>query len=122
MKRQILLIDDELVLLETVGFMLEALGYHVSRQLDGVSAVNFFASMHDQIDLVLLDLIMPNMDGSETYQKLLLLDPTVKVIFMSGFSNTLGLEGLLNQKSTFFLQKPFGLSELERILYQSGLK
>lgn len=108
----ILLVDDEEILRFLGSDLLEELGYTVYLAEDGEEALDMYAKHHDDIDLVILDVIMPKLDGRETYLKLKELDPTLKVLFCSGFQQEgtscelqkLGAEG--------FIQKPYNMVEL----------
>ncbi|NTW65020.1 MAG: response regulator [Nitrospirae bacterium] len=116
----VLLVDDEEIVRTACGKMLESLGYSVITAVDGREALDIYRERSDTIDLVLLDMTMPHMDGMETSRELRRHDPKARVIISSGytvqdiesrFAGT-GLDG--------FIQKPFtvkGLqAELDRVL------
>ncbi|MFZ2958082.1 MAG: response regulator [Candidatus Ozemobacteraceae bacterium] len=115
---QILLVDDEEVARNVTREILQALGYKVTTCRDGVDAIALFSSSWQQIDLVLLDMIMPRMGGPEAYQAMRAINPGVKVILASGFSLNDAANQLLQQGARGFIQKPFQLSELSRKIRQ----
>lgn len=108
----ILLVEDELSILEMITTILQHLGYTVlpvSTPGEAIRMVNEFAG---DINLVTTDVIMPEMNGRELVQRLLTIQPRMKILFMSGYAaNILGSQDMLNDGS-FFIQKPFSLKEL----------
>ncbi len=70
----------------------------------------------DRIDLVILDMIMPEMDGGETYDRLKEINPAIKVLLSSGYSIDGQAEEILDRGCDGFIQKPFGLEELSQKL------
>jgi len=82
----ILLVDDEPMILDTASSLLNMLGYTVFQAANGQEAIDTYREMHDRIDLVILDLIMPGMSGSQTVENLKTIDPEVKIILSSGYS------------------------------------
>ena len=108
----ILLIDDELIIRSTAELMLQRLGYTVLLGEDGADGLAVYLENRSEIDLVILDMIMPKMDGRECFHKLKQLDPDVKIILASGFSRESDLDGLKEDGLKGFLRKPFRMSEL----------
>jgi len=92
--------------------MVTALGYQALIAESGADALRIFNAREKGIDLVILDMVMPYMDGGETFDKLKAMDPNVKVLLSSGYS----LEGqaaeIMNRGCNGFLQKPFNLKVL----------
>ena len=84
----ILVVEDEPTLRRVAGKLLEKLGYLVLEATSGERALEIFAERHDDIDLVLLDVIMPGLDGMQTLARLRDLDPDVRVILCSGMAET----------------------------------
>jgi two-component system, cell cycle sensor histidine kinase and response regulator CckA len=120
----ILLVDDEPMIREVGQQMLESLGYTVLLAENGVSAVDTVRSNGPQIHLVILDLIMPGMDGGETLDKILELKPDLPVLLCSGYSKTDYASSVLARGCHGFLQKPFKLGDLSvymrKILDKNG--
>jgi two-component system cell cycle sensor histidine kinase/response regulator CckA len=116
----ILLVDDEEVIQNTVQRMLEKLGCWVFLAKNGQEALQVFEEKRDRIDLVFLDMIMPVMDGSETFNELRKLDPNVKILLSSGFTKDAMVDNLLGHGAWGFIAKPFDIdqldAELKRIL------
>ena len=82
----VLLVDDEVKIIEVAKAMLEYLGYHVIDALSGEQAVDAFLRKADEIDLVVLDLIMPGMDGGKVFDRIREIKPAVPVILSSGYT------------------------------------
>ena len=83
---RILLVDDEEMIRMISRTVLEAAGYVVREATDGVEAVDCFREHHAEIDLVILDLIMPRLSGRDVSQRMVALDPAVKILLSSGYS------------------------------------
>ena len=83
---RILLVDDEEMIRLLSRTVLESAGYHVREAGDGVEAVEAFAAHAADIDLVILDLIMPRLSGRDAARRLVALDPSVKILLSSGYS------------------------------------
>jgi CheY-like chemotaxis protein len=105
----ILVIDDEENMRELCKDILEPLGYNVILAADGADGIKTFRGIKDKISLVILDMIMPKISGSEVFQALRSLKPDIKVILCSGYSNEgfAGIDKLLKSGASGFVQKPF---------------
>jgi len=108
----ILLVDDEEVFRNSTRRLLEGLGYPVKTARDGIEAIQVFDLHKDMIELVLLDLVMPNMDGAETFHALRKIDPSVRVLISSGQTELAGARELLAAGVQGFLQKPYDAGTL----------
>ncbi len=113
-KGRILLVDDQEVVASVASAILQRLGYEVLTASDGVQAVELFGRRRGEIDLVLLDMIMPGLSGSETFDRLREMDPSVKVILSSGYSMDGEAENILSRGCRAFIQKPFSVEQLSR--------
>lgn len=111
----VLLVDDERFLLDFVSMVLQQAGYDVLSASNGVEALMIYSSYKSSIDLVLTDVVMPGMNGVELAERLRALNPTVRILLMSGFvpDNIAVPEGLQ------LLQKPFQPSRLLEAISQS---
>ena len=109
---RILLVDDEEVLRDLARDALEGLGYCVAVCVDGTEGQAYFVEHHLELDLVILDLIMPRQGGEETLHAMREIDPQVPVLLVSGFSGGLTTDGLLDAGACGFLQKPFSVPQL----------
>ncbi len=102
----ILVIDDEDVIRTTAGSILESLGYRVLMAENGRQGLELFQSEHQSIDLVLVDMVMPEMNGQECFFHMKEIDPDVRVILASGFSRDADLDELKKAGLKGFLRKP----------------
>ena len=111
-----LLVDDEDVILEVGQDLLEAIGYRVLIARDGKEAIEVYEKNRDDIDIVVLDMVMPNMGGGEAYDRMRKINPDIKVLLSSGYSIDGEATEILERGCDAFIQKPFSMNELaERI-------
>jgi CheY-like chemotaxis protein len=108
----ILLVDDEAMILDVGRDMLERMGYRVVTADSGESALSQLSKLNGEVDLVVLDLIMPGMSGAKVFDKIREWDPTIPVILSSGYSINGQATELLEQGCNGFIQKPYGIREL----------
>ena len=108
----ILIVDDEESIRNFVWTSLENLGYTVSACNDGAAGVDYYRKHYREIDLVILDLIMPKMSGQDVFSEMKKIDPDVKVLISSGFSHTQATTQMLDQGALALLNKPFQITEL----------
>jgi PAS domain S-box-containing protein len=108
----ILLVDDEGMIIDVGKSMLEKLGYRVLTARNGVEALDIYRKQGKEIDLVIIDMIMPDMGGGETYDHLKKTDQDVKVLLSSGYSLNGQAKDIINKGCLGFIQKPFTLREL----------
>ena len=113
---EVLLVDDEEVIRQVGKRMLEKGGYRVHLAMNGKHAVQVFQSNQDKIDLVLLDLVMPEMGGKETFKKLREIDPDLKIVFTSGYG-PYDRNDVLSTKGGVFVQKPFQTEVLLKTIH-----
>jgi len=119
----ILLIDDEPAIRFANGLLLESAGYKVLLAEDGISGLETLKKNLAEIDLILLDMIMPKMNGSECFKRIIEIKPEVKVILCSGFPQDADLAEMKKQGLTSFLCKPCRADELTRKVAEAiGLK
>ena len=110
----ILFVDDEKTIIEVMRDILEALDYRVLTANNGEEAVKIYDSLKDEIDLVILDVIMPGMGGMETFEALKALNPDVKVIFSSGYSLNRIAREIMDKGCMAFIQKPFNIETISQ--------
>ncbi len=113
-KETVLLVDDEAMIIEVGKTMLERLGYRAVTADTGAAAVACLTEKGGDIDLVILDLIMPGMDGGETFDRIRRARPTVPVILSSGYSINGQATSIIERGCNGFIQKPFTISTLAR--------
>ncbi len=110
----VLLVDDEDMIIDVGTRMLRKLGYQVFTARDGKEAITIFKKHQDKIDLIVLDMIMPQMGGGETFDRIKKIKPDVKVLLSSGFSINGQASEILNRGCNSFIQKPFNLQKLSQ--------
>jgi CheY-like chemotaxis protein len=112
----VMMVDDEDMIIDVGAQLLERLGYHAILARSGREAVELFQKHRDQIDVVILDMIMPDMSGSQTFDQLVALQPNVKVILSSGYSLNGEASQILQRGCFAFIQKPYTIDNLARHL------
>ena len=112
----LLVVDDEELIRNLSKTILTALGYKVTTFAQGQDAVDHFREHWRNVDLVILDMIMPKMNGTETYRLLKQIRPDVKVLLSSGYSLNGTAQALLNEGVKGFIQKPFTIAQLSEKL------
>jgi CheY-like chemotaxis protein len=124
-KETILVVDDEEVIINVSRMILETLGYKVFMAKSGQEAIEVYKARKEQIDLVVLDLIMPDMGGENTFDILKTINPDVKVILSSGYNLNGQASRIMERGCQGFIQKPFGARELSqkiREVLDNGVK
>jgi two-component system, cell cycle sensor histidine kinase and response regulator CckA len=92
--------------------MLIMLGCRAATATNGTDAIDIYRDASGEFDIVLIDLIMPGMDGKETYRRLHAINPEIIAVTISGYSVDGEIEELRKEGVKAFLQKPFGYTEL----------
>ncbi len=120
----ILIIDDEEAIRITASKMLEAVGYDTICAVDGTAGCELYKSRQQEIKSVLLDMAMPGISGLEAYQKLREINPSVKVLMTSGYTNDARVQRALAIGADGFIKKPFSLTRLSEKMSEvlSGIK
>ncbi|MCB0282665.1 MAG: response regulator [Calditrichae bacterium] len=115
MSKTALIIDDELPLREIICEALKLMNIDTIPADGGKQALKIAETL-DSLDLIVLDMNMPEMDGEETYQLLSKFFPHTPVIFMSGYDMEEWLEKMDLQNSNCFLKKPFRISDIHQVI------
>ncbi|MDR1025862.1 MAG: response regulator [Lactobacillus sp.] len=111
-KAKVLILDDEAILLELLKDMLESVGAEVITTTKPRDAIEIYEHKKD-IDVVMLDVIMPTMNGIEVYEEMRKINPNVKVVLMSGYTQDKRIDGIVkNQKNVEFVRKPYMIKEV----------
>ena len=110
----VLLVDDEEAILEVGKDLLEAVGYRVLLARDGKEAIEVYRKNQDEIDIVVLDMVMPTMGGGKAYDKMKEINPKVKVLLSSGYSIDGEAAEILKRGCKSFIQKPFMINVLAK--------
>jgi PAS domain S-box-containing protein len=108
----IMLVDDEELVRKTATDILDRLGYEVLAFEDAESALKHFWESGAEIDLVILDMIMPGMDGVECFRRLRRVDPLVKVLLSTGYVTEAFARDILDEGAAGFLPKPYSAAAL----------
>jgi signal transduction histidine kinase/ActR/RegA family two-component response regulator len=112
----ILLVDDEHLLRKSAARLLRRMGYRLLQAEDGAEALEVFRAHKDEIALVLLDLVMPVMDGFEAFRQLREVDHELPIVLTSGYSPEGAVEQLLGEDGVYFVQKPYLPDRLQDVL------
>jgi len=115
-KETILLVDDDEMVLDTGEQILARLGYVVMPATGGREAIKLYEEYRDKIDIVLLDMAMPEIGGGEVFDRIRKINPAVKVLLLSGYSRDGEADEILNRGCSGFIQKPFNIMELSKKL------
>ncbi|MBT3289625.1 MAG: response regulator [Victivallales bacterium] len=110
----ILLVDDEDMIWDVIIDMLQELGYAVLLAGNGLEAVEIYGENPGSVDLVLLDMVMPELDGHQAFLRLREIDPGVRVLLSSGYVSEEDVAGVLQGGAAGFLRKPYRMTDLAR--------
>lgn len=113
---KILVVDDEEDLLEVTGEILSDAGYEVLTATGGEEALRMYEKFKREISLVVLDMMMPVIDGKDVFLKIKRIDPEAKILICSGYSPEGMVKNLIGEDTDAYLQKPFSSSELRRMV------
>jgi nitrogen-specific signal transduction histidine kinase/CheY-like chemotaxis protein len=116
--RTVLVVDDNDSVRTAVTRTLSSAGYHVLEATDGLAALTLCSQIDTKIDLVVTDIVMPNMKGCELAQKLATTRPDTPILFMSGFAHDEFTGSEFADDRTSFIQKPFAPRELVETIKQ----
>jgi CheY-like chemotaxis protein len=112
----LLLVDDEETIRKVDKEVIEALGYTVIVAGGGLEAIEIYKARKDEITVVILDMVMPDLDGGRTFDTLREMNPNVKVILSSGYSLNHEAESIMQRGCKAFIQKPFNVNTLSRVV------
>ena len=109
---KILIIEDDDILRTTARLMIQDMGFAVASASNGIEGLELFQRQKDEIRAILLDMVMPEMNGLAVFDKIKEIDPTAKIIMTSGFSQ----EGRVPKDANGFLPKPYRKMQLNDIV------
>lgn len=109
---KLLVVDDEISILETVKDTIMFFGYHVETAQSGEEALKIYTKQKDEIDLVVLDLIMPGAGGKKCLHAILEINPEAKVLMTSGYVSASQAEELSQAGAAGFIHKPYRPEDL----------
>ena len=108
----ILIVDDEDQILDFLSRVLEHSGYSVITARNGHEALSRFLKYRNKLSLIILDLVMPEMDGKQCLEEVLKIDPSVKVMISSGFSANGKISNVMKSGAKAFVTKPYDIDQL----------
>jgi DNA-binding NtrC family response regulator len=111
-KETVLLIDDDDMVTDVAAQILNNSGYGVISAKNGKEAIEVYKANQDRIDMAILDMILPDMSGMDTYEKLKEINPGIKVLLASGYGIDSQASNIMERGCNGFIQKPFNMSEL----------
>jgi two-component system, cell cycle sensor histidine kinase and response regulator CckA len=114
----VLVVDDEELNINVTKLILQKLGYQVVTAGGGEEAMEIFINPGHKIDLVILDMVMPEMGGGETYELIKQIHPAMKCILASGYSINGHAADIMKKGVEAFIQKPFTMGELAEVVRQ----
>jgi len=114
----VLVVDDEEAVLAFTKRTLERLGYTVTTYADGAAAVRYYAEHHSGIDLIILDLIMPGLNGADAAREFRRINPEARILVASGYSRDASTDRLLRDEACGFLSKPYSVDALSREVHR----
>ncbi len=115
-KGTILLVDDEKGVIEVCSEMLKNLGYQVKAVTDGREAIDILKANDLKIDLVILDMVMPKINGQQTFEKIRTIDPDIKVLVCSGYTKEDQIKKMIEKGCNEYILKPFDMAALSEKL------
>ncbi|HMK65307.1 MAG TPA: response regulator, partial [Thermodesulfobacteriota bacterium] len=115
-KKNIMIVDDEEIVLETQSLILTELGFQVTSFSDSITAIEHYRRHYPHIDLVILDLNMPNLNGKQCFLELKKIFPHVKVVISTGCNVDNEAEELLEMGLAGLMQKPFPIKMLRQTI------
>jgi len=115
-KETVLLVDDEDMIIDVGEGILKELGYTVLIARSGKEAIRLYKRKQDEIDIVILDMIMPQIGGGVTYDRLKKINPDIKVLLSSGYSINGQATEILERDCNGFIQKPFNMRGLSQVM------
>lgn len=117
--KRVLLIDDESVVRQTVRRLMESLGYEVDEACDGLEGVERFQAQSGNYDIVVLDMVMPRLNGEDAFLRLRDLKPDIPIVLCSGYSLDESVARLRALGLAGHLTKPFRRQQLGEVLLQA---
>lgn len=115
----VFVVDDEELLRDVARRLLQHLGYQVITAEDGVQAQTIYAQRWRDIDLVIVDMIMPKLGGADCFRALKKINPEVRAILSTGYSVNETAQEVLNEGMVGFIQKPYQLHQLSEVVVRA---
>lgn len=118
----ILLIDDDELIIDVCESLLTELGYQVITAINGRAALKKIKENFKAIKIIMLDITLPDMEGTEVLDRIKILNPEVPILLMSGYSRDEKINRIIHKSNNNFIQKPFNLKQLSEKLKAVGYK
>ncbi len=115
-KGTILVVDDEQLVRSLLADWLDYLGYETILCCNGTEALEKYRNKGGNIDLVMMDVMMPNINGLETFRQLKAMNDSVRVLFLTGYSDNRNFQDILKEGALGILRKPVNISQLSHTL------
>lgn len=115
-KDLILVVDDEEIIRDLMSDILQMLGYDVLVCGSPIEAIDIYKERKEDISLIIMDMIMPKMNGRQLYQEINKIDENNKVILLSGYSEEHEIEQLMSEGILAFIQKPVSIGKLTKVI------
>jgi two-component system, cell cycle sensor histidine kinase and response regulator CckA len=112
----VLVIDDDAMVLKTSTQLLKALGYTVHSAVSGEDALDRYADKLCGMDLAIIDMVMPGMDGGECHARIRVINPDIKTILCSGYGMDRSIQAVMAKGCDAFLPKPFSLRQVAALM------
>lgn len=110
-KTTALIVDDEEIMLDIESFMLQKIGFNTLKASNSAEACRLYEEEKEHIDIIILDMLMPDEKGTDTYKKLKRLNPDIRVLIASGSEKDRNVDEILNDGQNGFIKKPFKFDE-----------
>ena len=110
-KRTALIVDDEKIMLDIESFMLQKIGFNTLKAINPAEACRLYEDKKEHIDIVVLDMLMPDEKGTATYKRLKKMNPIIRVLISSGLEKGGDVDEILNDGQNGFIKKPFKFEE-----------
>lgn len=117
--KKILVVDDEYIIRNLLGEILTSLGYEPILCESPVEALVLFKKRHEEISLVFTDMVMPEISGRQLFQEFVRINPSIKVVILSGYSVEHEINKLIEDGVSAFIQKPVSIKELSRVIQEN---
>ncbi len=116
----ILIVDDEMLITEILAKIVSRINYRSHICINGREAVDYYRKNGDEVALIILDMIMPEMNGYETFNAIRNMDPSAKILIVSGYALEEDAAYMQKKGAVGFIEKPFHseqlISVVEKIL------
>jgi CheY-like chemotaxis protein len=115
----VLFVDDEQTMRDMVGEILGDLGYTVVAKPDGIEAIEYYKRHHAEVDVIIVDMIMPRMGGYDCIKILKQINPDARILVSSGYSLVSDTQQIISKGIDGFIQKPFEINELSQAIFET---